>query len=54
MSDALEENDGKVSIDGRNITDKLFVVHALAEEEQEKEAQFESLDKVNCKAMIRN
>ena len=47
MSDALEEHDGKVSIDGRNITYLRFVdgIDALAEEEQELEALVESLDK---------
>ena len=49
MSDALEEHDRKVSIDGRNITDLRFAgdIDALAEEEQELEALVESLDK-NC------
>ena len=47
MSDALEEHDEKVSIDGRNITNLRFadVIDALAEEEQELEALVESLDK---------
>ena len=47
MSDALEEHDGKVSIDGRNITNLRFAddIDALAEEEQELEALVESLDK---------
>ena len=47
MSDALEENDGKVSIGGRNITNLRFAddIDALAEEEQELEALVESLDK---------
>ena len=47
MSDDLEEYDGKVSIDGRNITNLRFAVDidALAEEEQELEALVESLDK---------
>ena len=47
MPDALEEYDGKVSIDGRNITNLRFAddVDALAEEEQELEALVESLDK---------
>ena len=47
MSDALEEHDGKVSIGGRNITNLRFAddINALAEEEQELEAQVESLDK---------
>ena len=44
MSDALEEHDGKVSIGGRNITNLRFAddIDALAEEEQELEAQVES------------
>ena len=47
MSDALEENDGKVSIGGRNITKLRFAddIDALAEEEQGLEALEESLDK---------
>ena len=47
MSDTLEEYDGKVSIDGRNITNLRFAddIDALAEEEQELEALVESLDK---------
>ena len=47
MSDALEEHNGKVSIGGRNITNLRFAddIDALAEEEQELEAQVESLDK---------
>ena len=47
MSDALEEHDGKVSIGGRNITNRRFAgdIDALAEEEQELEALVESLDK---------
>ena len=47
VSDALEEHDGKVSIDGRNITNLRFAddIDALAEEEQELEALVESLDK---------
>ena len=34
MSDALKEHDGKVSIDGRNITNRQFAddIDALAEE----------------------
>ena len=37
ISDALEEHDGKVSIDGRNNTNLRFAydIDALAEEEQE-------------------
>ena len=47
ISDALDEHDGKISIGGRNITNLLFAddIDALAEEEQELEAQVESLDK---------
>ena len=47
MSDALEEHGGKVSIDGRHITNLRFAddIDALAEEEQEVEALVESLDK---------
>ena len=47
MSDALEEHDGKVSIDVRNITNLLFAddVDALAKEKHELEALVESLDK---------
>ena len=47
MFDALEEHDGKVSTGGRNITNLRFAddIDALAEEEQELEAQVESLDK---------
>ena len=46
MSDALEEHVGKVSIDGRNITNLRFAddIDALAEEELE--ALAESLDKI--------
>ena len=48
MADALEEQDGKVSIGGRNITNLLFAddIDALAEEEQELEAVVENLDKI--------
>ena len=47
MSDALEENNGKVSIGSRNITNLRFAddIDALAEEEKELEALVESLDK---------
>ena len=49
MSDALEENDGKVSIGGRNITNLRFAddIGALAveEEKQELKALVERLDK---------
>ena len=46
MSDALEEHDGKFSVDGRNITILRFAddIDALAEEEQELEVLVESLD----------
>ena len=54
MSDALEEHDGKVSIDGRNITNLRLAddIDALAEEEQELKALVESLDKI-CTRYIR-
>ena len=47
MSDALEEQCGNVSIDGRTITNLRIDndIDALAEEEQELEALVESLDK---------
>ena len=47
MSDGLEENDGKVSIGCRNITNLRFAddIDALTEEQQELEALVESLDK---------
>ena len=47
MSYALEEHNGKVSIGGRNFTNRLFAndIDALAEEEQELKALVESLDK---------
>ena len=44
MSDALEQQDGKVSVGGRNIANLRFA-DALAVEEQELEALVESLDK---------
>ena len=49
MSDALEEHYATVSKGGRNITNLRFAddIDALAEEEQEREALIESLDK-NC------
>ena len=47
MSDVLEEHDEKVSIGGRNITNLRFAEDAVAEKEQELEAQTESLDR--CK-----
>ena len=45
MSNALEEHDEKVSIDGRNITNLPFAdaIDALAEEKQELEALVGSL-----------
>ena len=48
ISDALEVHDGKVSIGVRTITNLRFAddIDALAEEEQELEAQAESLDKI--------
>ena len=47
MSDALEEDDGKVNIGGRNISNLWLAddIVALAEEEQELEALIESLYK---------
>ena len=47
MSDAPKENDGKVNIGGRNITNLRFAddVDFLAEKEQELEALVESPDK---------
>ena len=47
MSDALEGHDGKVSMGGRNITDRWLAdgIDAVAEEEQELEPLVESLDK---------
>ena len=47
MSDALEEYGRRVSIGGRNITNLEIAsdIDAQAEEEQELEALFESLDK---------
>ena len=47
MSDALEEHDGKVSLDDRAITNLKFAddINAVAEEEQELEALVESLYK---------
>ena len=47
MTDALEEHEGNVSIDGRNISNLRFAfdIDTLAEEEQELEALVESLDK---------
>ena len=56
MSYALEEHDGKVSIGGRNFTNRRFAndIDALAEEEQELKALVESLDKTctRCKMEI--
>ena len=47
LSDALGEDDEKVSIDGRNITNLRFAdnIDALAEEEQDQDALYERLDK---------
>ena len=47
ISDALEEHGGKVSVDGRNITNLRFDddIDALVEKEHEIEALFESLNK---------
>ena len=47
MSDALEEDDGKVSICGRNITNLPFAddIDALAEDKQELDVLVEYLDK---------
>ena len=47
MSDALEKHDGKVSLDGRTITNLPFADDSVApaEEKQELEALVESLDK---------
>ena len=47
MSDARKEHDGKVSIDGRYITNLRFAddIDDLTEEKQELEALVESLDK---------
>ena len=47
MSNALEEHDMKVSVGGRNLTNRRFAddIDVLAEEEQELEALVESLDK---------
>ena len=57
MPDALKEHDGKVSTGGRNITNLQFAddtADALAEEEQEKEALNESLDKTCTRYQIEN
>ena len=47
MTDALEEHDGKVRIDGRNISNLRFAddIDALAEKEQALKALVDSLDK---------
>ena len=45
MSDDLEEHDGKVSIDGRNISNLRFPDYIDAHAEQGLEAIVESLDK---------
>ena len=54
MPDALKEHDGKVSIGGRNITNLRFAddIDALPEEEQQLEAQVESLDKICTRYMM--
>ena len=54
MSDTLEEHDGKVSIDGRTITNMRFAddIDALAEEEQKLEASVKSLDKTRTRYKI--
>ena len=51
MSDALDEHGGKVSIGSRRLTNLWFAddIDALAEENQEQEAQAESLDKINTR-----
>ena len=51
MSNALEEHDRKVSIEGRAITSLRFAndIDALAEEEQELEALVESLNKTSTR-----
>ena len=56
MSDALEEHDGKVSIDGRNVTNLRFDddIDVLAEEDQELEALVESLVKTCTKFKVEN
>ena len=48
MSNALEENAGKVSVGGRNITNLRFAddIDAPAERQQELEALVKSLHKV--------
>ena len=48
MTEAMEENNGLVSIGGRHITNLRFAddIDALAEEEQKLEALVESLDKI--------
>ena len=47
MSNALEEYDGKCSVDVRTVTNLQFAddINAHAEEQQELEAPVESLDK---------
>ena len=56
MPDALEEHDGKVSIDGWNITILRFAedIDTLAEEEQELETLLESLDKTYTRYKMEN
>ena len=55
LTDALEEHDGKVSKDARNITYLRFAdgIDALAEKEQELEALVESLDKTCTRSVLR-
>ena len=55
MTDFLKEDDGKVSIGGRNITNLRFAddIDALAEEEQELEALVESLYKPSWRSVLR-
>ena len=55
MTDALEEHDGKVNIDGRNITSLRFGddIAALAEEQQEREALVHSLDKTCTRYQVK-
>ena len=56
MSDALQENDGKVSIGERTISKLRFAdnINALAEEKQELETIVESLNRIctRCKLEI--
>ena len=54
MSDALEEDDGKVSISSGNIINLQFAedIDAVAEEEQEQETLVETLNKTCTKYMM--